>query len=58
MNFALAMERFDPRIQQPHPPGYFLYVEVRCTQHLYRKRRVSRGFTVLLRLRRIKSEGI
>jgi hypothetical protein len=26
VNFALAMERFDPRMHQPHPPGYFLYV--------------------------------
>src|ERR1700761_7527761 len=26
VNFALAMERFDPRAHQPHPPGYFLYV--------------------------------
>ena len=26
VNFALAMERFDPSVHQPHPPGYFLYV--------------------------------
>jgi hypothetical protein len=26
MNFALAMQRFDPRVHQPHPPGYFLYI--------------------------------
>src|SRR5450631_2697410 len=26
VNFALAMGRFDPRVHQPHPPGYFLYV--------------------------------
>src|SRR5215472_13937619 len=26
VNFALAMNRFDPRVHQPHPPGYFLYV--------------------------------
>lgn len=26
VNFALALERFDPRVHQPHPPGYFLYV--------------------------------
>jgi len=26
VNFALGMGRFDPRIHQPHPPGYFLYV--------------------------------
>jgi len=25
-NFALGMERFDPSVHQPHPPGYFLYV--------------------------------
>jgi 4-amino-4-deoxy-L-arabinose transferase-like glycosyltransferase len=26
VNFALAMKRFDPRVHQPHPPGYFLYI--------------------------------
>lgn len=26
VNFALGMIRFDPRVHQPHPPGYFLYV--------------------------------
>jgi len=26
VNFALGMARFDPGAQQPHPPGYFLYV--------------------------------
>jgi 4-amino-4-deoxy-L-arabinose transferase-like glycosyltransferase len=26
VNFALAMDRFDPRVHQPHPPGYFLYI--------------------------------
>lgn len=26
INFALGILRFDPRVQQPHPPGYFLYV--------------------------------
>src|SRR5258705_8103424 len=26
VNFALAMERFDPHVHQPHPPGYFLYI--------------------------------
>ncbi|MGH9616862.1 MAG: ArnT family glycosyltransferase [Acidobacteriaceae bacterium] len=26
VNFALAIGRFDPRVYQPHPPGYFLYV--------------------------------
>src|ERR1700758_4217026 len=26
VNFALGMARFDPRVHQPHPPGYFLYI--------------------------------
>lgn len=26
VNFALALERFDVRIHQPHPPGYLVYV--------------------------------
>src|SRR5690242_6688338 len=26
VNFALALQRFDPAVHQPHPPGYFLYV--------------------------------
>ena len=26
VNFALGIARFDPRVHQPHPPGYFLYV--------------------------------
>jgi hypothetical protein len=26
VNFALGMRRFDPRVHQPHPPGYYLYV--------------------------------
>src|SRR5438552_16383912 len=26
VNFALAMQRFDPRVHHPHPPGYFLYI--------------------------------
>ena len=26
VNFGLAIGRFDPRVYQPHPPGYFLYV--------------------------------
>lgn len=34
MNFALALERFDPAAHQPHPPGYFLYVWfARLMQH-------------------------
>lgn len=26
VNFALGAIKFDPKVQQPHPPGYFLYV--------------------------------
>ena len=26
VNFALALDRFDVAVHQPHPPGYFLYV--------------------------------
>ena len=26
INFALGMQRFDPSVHQPHPPGYFLYI--------------------------------
>ena len=26
VNFALALNRFDPSVHQPHPPGYYLYV--------------------------------
>lgn len=26
INFALALQHFDPRLHQPHPPGYYLYV--------------------------------
>jgi hypothetical protein len=26
VNFALGMQRFCPRVHQPHPPGYFLYI--------------------------------
>src|SRR5580692_6139479 len=26
VNFALAMRHFSPRVHQPHPPGYFLYI--------------------------------
>jgi hypothetical protein len=28
VNFALGIARFDPQVHQPHPPGYFLYVEL------------------------------
>lgn len=26
VNFALGIDRFDPAVHQPHPPGYFLYI--------------------------------
>ncbi len=26
VNYALALERFDMRVSQPHPPGYILYI--------------------------------
>ena len=26
INYALALDRFDPTVHQPQPPGYFLYV--------------------------------
>jgi Protein O-mannosyl-transferase TMEM260-like len=26
VNFALAIHHFSPRVHQPHPPGYFLYI--------------------------------
>ncbi len=26
VNFALGVGHFDPRVYQPHPPGYFLYI--------------------------------
>src|SRR6266702_2663708 len=26
VNFALALKHFDPRLHQPHPPGYYLYI--------------------------------
>ena len=26
VNFALALQKFNPAVYQPHPPGYFLYV--------------------------------
>jgi hypothetical protein len=28
VNFALALQRYDPAVHQPHPPGYFLYVRL------------------------------
>ncbi|MFN7934503.1 MAG: DUF2723 domain-containing protein [Bryobacteraceae bacterium] len=26
VNFAMGLDRWDPAVHQPHPPGYFLYV--------------------------------
>lgn len=34
VNFALALGRFDPRVHQPHPPGYFLYICLGRLLHL------------------------
>ena len=34
-NFALAMEHFDPRLHQPQPPGYPLFVALLDTLHLF-----------------------
>lgn len=34
VNFALALERFDPRLHQPHPPGYPVYVALARLVHL------------------------
>jgi 4-amino-4-deoxy-L-arabinose transferase-like glycosyltransferase len=28
VNYALALDHFDPAVHQPHPPGYFLYVQL------------------------------
>src|SRR5438046_10135233 len=28
VNYALALDRFDPTVHQPHPPGYFLYIHL------------------------------
>ncbi|MGB9414710.1 MAG: hypothetical protein WCB58_00215 [Acidobacteriaceae bacterium] len=28
LGFALGVEHFDPRVYQPHPPGYFLYISL------------------------------
>lgn len=33
VNFALALERFDPRLHQPHPPGYPVYVALARLVH-------------------------
>jgi hypothetical protein len=34
VNFALALERYDLTVHQPHPPGYFLYVILGRVLHL------------------------
>src|ERR1700754_2987996 len=34
VNFALAIKRFDTRVHQPHPPGYFLYICLGRLLHL------------------------
>jgi hypothetical protein len=34
VHFALALERFDVTVHQPHPPGYFLYVMLGRLIHL------------------------
>jgi hypothetical protein len=33
VNFALALERFDPRLHQPHPPGYPVYIALARVVH-------------------------
>src|SRR4030067_1076133 len=33
--FALALEKFDITVHQPHPPGYFLYVTLGRILHLF-----------------------
>lgn len=35
VNFALALEHFDLRVHQPHPPGYFLYIVMGRFVHLF-----------------------
>src|SRR3954453_13890227 len=35
VNFALALDRFDPSIHQPQPPGYPLYVAFTRLVHLF-----------------------
>jgi 4-amino-4-deoxy-L-arabinose transferase-like glycosyltransferase len=36
VNFALALQRFDPEVHQPHPPGYYLYIQAgRAAQLLF-----------------------
>ena len=33
--FALALEKFDITVHQPHPPGYFLYIMMGRVLHLF-----------------------
>ncbi len=35
VQFALALDKFDVTIHQPHPPGYFLYVMLGRILHLF-----------------------
>jgi hypothetical protein len=35
VHFALALERYDVTVHQPHPPGYFLYVMLGRLVHLF-----------------------
>lgn len=35
VQFALALERFDITVHQPHPPGYFLYIMMGRLLHLF-----------------------
>ncbi|GFE58404.1 glycosyltransferase family 39 protein [Geobacter sp. AOG1] len=35
VNYALALERYDITVHQPHPPGYFLYVMLGRLFHLF-----------------------
>ena len=35
VHFALALERYDVTVHQPHPPGYFLYVMLGRLIHLF-----------------------
>lgn len=37
VHFALALERYDLTVHQPHPPGYFLYVMLGRLIHLFIK---------------------
>lgn len=35
VHFALAMEKYDISLHQPHPPGYFLYIMLGRLLHLF-----------------------